>query len=203
MGDRAAGIPPLHIDIHVFSANPAERFVFINNRKYVEGATLTEGPVLERIRTGDCSPRLLVAEVRATKDVGANHFALVDAGFNDLMRLAMYGAHHAITAIDALGPDQKALVWLGNLDNTNCTPGFSWSQFTAAVMTGSPSTVPCQRKRWAATVPGSASPEGTFGILRGLLGALGREAGAGSGRFGDLGRVVTEYLEVYDQVAGA
>lgn len=50
-GDRAAGIPPLHIDIHVFSANPAERFVFINNRKYVEGATLTEGPVLERIRT--------------------------------------------------------------------------------------------------------------------------------------------------------
>jgi general secretion pathway protein B len=50
-GDRAAGIPPLHLDIHVFSTNPGERFVFINNRKYVEGATLTEGPVLERIRT--------------------------------------------------------------------------------------------------------------------------------------------------------
>src|SRR5690348_6109888 len=26
-------------------------------------------------------------------------------------------------AIDALGPGQLALVWLGNLDNTNCTPG--------------------------------------------------------------------------------
>ena len=50
-GDRAVGIPPMHLDIHVYSANPAERFVFINMRKYTEGATLTEGPVLERIRT--------------------------------------------------------------------------------------------------------------------------------------------------------
>jgi len=36
-------------------------------------------------------------------------------------------------AIDALGPGQLALVWLGNLDNTNCTPGFSYDRFTAAV----------------------------------------------------------------------
>ena len=42
---------------------------------------------------------LLVAEVRATKDVGANHFALVDAGFNDLMRPSMYGAHHGISLL--------------------------------------------------------------------------------------------------------
>jgi hypothetical protein len=35
--------------------------------------------------------------------------------------------------IDALGPGQQALVWLGNLDNTNCTPGFSYPKFTAAV----------------------------------------------------------------------
>jgi len=37
------------------------------------------------------------------------------------------------TAIDALGPGQQALVWLGNLDNTNCTPGYSYDRFTAAV----------------------------------------------------------------------
>ncbi len=49
-GDRAVGMPPMHLDIHVFSANPAERFVFINMRKYTEGATLTEGPTVERIR---------------------------------------------------------------------------------------------------------------------------------------------------------
>jgi hypothetical protein len=36
-------------------------------------------------------------------------------------------------AIDALGPGKLALVWLGNLDNTNCTPGFSYEKFTAAV----------------------------------------------------------------------
>ena len=36
-------------------------------------------------------------------------------------------------AIDALGPGQQALVWLGNLDNTNCTPGYSYEKFTAAV----------------------------------------------------------------------
>ncbi len=50
-GDRAVGMPPMHLDIHVFSTNPAERFVFINMRKYTEGATLTEGPVVEKIRT--------------------------------------------------------------------------------------------------------------------------------------------------------
>lgn len=50
-GDRAVGMPPMHLDIHVYSTNPAERFVFINMRKYTEGATLTEGPVLEKIRT--------------------------------------------------------------------------------------------------------------------------------------------------------
>jgi general secretion pathway protein B len=43
------GIPELHLDIHVFAAKPAERFVFINNRKYREGATLQEGPTVERI----------------------------------------------------------------------------------------------------------------------------------------------------------
>lgn len=42
-------LPPLHVDIHVFSATPAERFVFINTRKYTEGALLSEGPRVEEI----------------------------------------------------------------------------------------------------------------------------------------------------------
>jgi general secretion pathway protein B len=42
-------LPELHLDIHVSSANPAERFVFVNMRKYVEGQTLNEGPAVERI----------------------------------------------------------------------------------------------------------------------------------------------------------
>jgi diaminopimelate decarboxylase len=46
---------------------------------------------------------VLIAEVRATKDMGTNHFVLVDAGFNDLMRPSMYGSHHAISLLKAEG----------------------------------------------------------------------------------------------------
>lgn len=41
----------------------------------------------------------LVTQVRVMKDMGANHFALVNAGFNDLMRPALYGSYHQITAV--------------------------------------------------------------------------------------------------------
>lgn len=41
---------------------------------------------------------LLVSELRAQKQVGTNFFALVDAGFNDLARPAMYGSYHRISA---------------------------------------------------------------------------------------------------------
>jgi general secretion pathway protein B len=50
--DLVAGgtqLPDLHLDIHVYSGNPAERFVFVNMHKYVEGQTLSEGPLIERI----------------------------------------------------------------------------------------------------------------------------------------------------------
>ena len=43
-------LPELHLDVHVFGTRPSERFVYINMRKYHEGATLQEGPVLEHIR---------------------------------------------------------------------------------------------------------------------------------------------------------
>jgi general secretion pathway protein B len=42
--------PELHLDVHVYATKPADRFVYINMRKYHEGNTLQEGPVLERIR---------------------------------------------------------------------------------------------------------------------------------------------------------
>jgi general secretion pathway protein B len=46
----SVGVPELHLDVHVYATKPAERFVYINMRKYHEGATLEEGPVIERIR---------------------------------------------------------------------------------------------------------------------------------------------------------
>jgi diaminopimelate decarboxylase len=52
---------------------------------------------------------LLLAEVRAVKDMGRNHFVLVDAGFNDLMRPVLYGAYHAISLFrrDGSRPDPE------------------------------------------------------------------------------------------------
>ena len=46
----AQALPELHLDVHVYATKPSERFVYINMRKYHEGATLQEGPALERIR---------------------------------------------------------------------------------------------------------------------------------------------------------
>ena len=48
-GNAALNLPTLHLDIHVYSINAAERFVFINMKKYTEGQVLKEGPTLEHI----------------------------------------------------------------------------------------------------------------------------------------------------------
>ena len=44
-----AGMPQLHLDLHVYSTRPEERFIFVNSHKYGEGATLQEGPTVEQI----------------------------------------------------------------------------------------------------------------------------------------------------------
>ncbi len=46
----ADALPPLHLDVHVYATNPADRFVYINSHKYAEGSMLREGPTVERIR---------------------------------------------------------------------------------------------------------------------------------------------------------
>ena len=42
-------VPPLHLDLHVYSSATQQRFIFVNSRKYKEGDTLQEGPVIEEI----------------------------------------------------------------------------------------------------------------------------------------------------------
>lgn len=46
---QGANLPEMHLDIHVYAAQPAERFVFLNNRKYREGDETPEGIRIERI----------------------------------------------------------------------------------------------------------------------------------------------------------
>lgn len=47
--DGRIQLPALHIDIHVYSERPDDRFVFINMSKYRENERLTEGPVVREI----------------------------------------------------------------------------------------------------------------------------------------------------------
>lgn len=42
-------LPPMRVDIHVYSNLPAERFVFINMQKQREGSQLNEGPTVDTI----------------------------------------------------------------------------------------------------------------------------------------------------------
>jgi general secretion pathway protein B len=46
-------VPPLRLELHRFRAEPRDRFVFINGRKYVEGDRLVEGPeIVSIVATG-------------------------------------------------------------------------------------------------------------------------------------------------------
>ena len=42
-------LPALHVDVHVYSESPADRFVFINMAKHKEGSVLAEGPRVQSI----------------------------------------------------------------------------------------------------------------------------------------------------------
>jgi len=54
-------LPDLHLDIHVFSDIPEDRFVFINMSKQRENSKLAEGPMVEEI-----TPEGVVLEYRGT-----------------------------------------------------------------------------------------------------------------------------------------
>lgn len=45
-------LPPLNLDVHVYSEQPDKRFVLINGRRYREGDWLDAGPLVERIVAG-------------------------------------------------------------------------------------------------------------------------------------------------------
>lgn len=46
---QGSQLPDLRLDLHVYAANPAERFVFINMRKLREGESLPEGVRVDEI----------------------------------------------------------------------------------------------------------------------------------------------------------
>ncbi|MBX9869011.1 MAG: diaminopimelate decarboxylase, partial [Burkholderiaceae bacterium] len=79
---------------------------------------------------------ILISELRAQKQVGNNFFALVDAGFNDLARPAMYGSYHRISVLTADGQPRnhsntRATVVAGPL----CESGDVFTQEEGGVVT--------------------------------------------------------------------
>lgn len=76
----------------------------------------------------------LLSEVRAVKEVGSNHFVLVDAGFNDLMRPAMYGSYHRVSVLHQggapAGAGQRPTVIAGPL----CESGDVFTQHEGGVV---------------------------------------------------------------------
>jgi len=48
--DVQAALPPLKLSMHVYKADPGQRFVLIDGRRYGEGMTVAEGLLIEAIR---------------------------------------------------------------------------------------------------------------------------------------------------------
>jgi diaminopimelate decarboxylase len=71
---------------------------------------------------------VLVAEVRAFKRMGANRFVLVDAGFNDLMRPALYGSNHCVEVFSPEGQRRDGHVTGTVLAGPLCESGDVFTQ---------------------------------------------------------------------------
>ena len=81
---------------------------------------------------------VLLTEVRATKHMGSNHFVLVDAGFNDLMRPAMYGSHHGISVLHADGSEASGALQPTVLGGPLCESGDVFTQGEGGVVLSRP-----------------------------------------------------------------
>jgi diaminopimelate decarboxylase len=74
----------------------------------------------------------LVSEVRAVKDVGGKRFVLVNAGFNELVRPAMYGSFHRISTLDAGGNSCRGRTVPTVVAGPLCEAGDVFTQDSAA-----------------------------------------------------------------------
>ncbi len=77
---------------------------------------------------------VLLGEVRAQKHQGKNHFVLVDAGFNDLMRPSMYGSHHGISVLSASGAGPSAATSPSVVAGPLCESGDVFTQGEGGVV---------------------------------------------------------------------
>jgi diaminopimelate decarboxylase len=77
---------------------------------------------------------VLVSEVRAVKRQGSKHFVMVDAGFSDLARPAMYGSYHGMEFIHADGSAVEGLVQDTAVAGPLCESGDVFTQGEGGVV---------------------------------------------------------------------
>ena len=77
---------------------------------------------------------VLVAEVRANKFQGSQHFVMVDAGFSDLMRPSMYGSHHGMEIIHADGTPATGAIQATVVAGPLCESGDVFTQGEGGVV---------------------------------------------------------------------
>ncbi len=77
---------------------------------------------------------VLIAEVRATKAQGSQHFVMVDAGFSDLARPAMYGSYHGMEIIHTDGTPATGAVQPSVIAGPLCESGDVFTQGEGGVV---------------------------------------------------------------------
>ena len=86
---------------------------------------------------------VLLTEVRATKTMGSNPFLLVDAGFSDLMRPAMYGSFHGMEILHADGTPANGPLQDTVVGGPLCESGDVFTQGEGGVVLTRPLPVAC------------------------------------------------------------
>ncbi|MBK5089768.1 diaminopimelate decarboxylase [Burkholderia sp. R-69927] len=85
---------------------------------------------------------VLVAEVHALNRRPSRQFALVDAGFNDLVRPSFYGSHHEMTVVKGNGMPSEAPVGAFAVAGPLCEAGDVFTQDVGGIVTSRPMPVP-------------------------------------------------------------
>jgi diaminopimelate decarboxylase len=76
----------------------------------------------------------LITEVRAVKDMGSKHYAMVDAGFTELARPAMYGSYHGMSIINENGMPKTGKTVLYVVAGPLCESGDVFTQEDGGVV---------------------------------------------------------------------
>jgi diaminopimelate decarboxylase len=113
------------VDYGEGSCAPPAEFARDAARLFKERGLSTRLMVVEPGRALVASHGVLVASVLGHKTAGGRRYLLIDAGMNDLLRPALYGAHHRIEALEASSGAGQRWNVVGPVCESSCDFGTS------------------------------------------------------------------------------